>query len=174
MEDQPYLFPEFARRAKMLQTILKEQAMDISKINIHFDGESEMHIKSNRKVKQLQSLEEKRFYAFKGDEENPMPYIKNIKTGKVLKIAYTRDKYPCITLGHRDTLTTTPVHRLLAMCFIENPDPSKLMEVDHLNGNKRDWRLENLEWVSSSENNKRRKILKKQQEDSQTPPNYHI
>lgn len=44
------------------------------------------------------------------------------------------------------------LHRLLAEHFIPNPNNKR--EVNHINGNKHDNRLENLEWVTSSENRK--------------------
>jgi len=48
---------------------------------------------------------------------------------------------------------TYRAHRLVLMAFnpIENMDK---LEVNHINGNKRDNRLENLEWCTSSENQK--------------------
>ena len=42
------------------------------------------------------------------------------------------------------------VHRLLAENFLLNPDNKKF--VNHINGNKLDNSLENLEWVTHSEN----------------------
>lgn len=45
---------------------------------------------------------------------------------------------------------TMLVHRLLAMAYIENPN--NLPCVNHINGDKMDNRLINLEWVSYSEN----------------------
>lgn len=46
------------------------------------------------------------------------------------------------------------VHRLVATTFIPNPDPCTLNQVNHINGNKQDNRLENLEWSNNSLNQK--------------------
>lgn len=42
------------------------------------------------------------------------------------------------------------IHRLVAMCFKRNPLNKKI--VNHKNGDKKDNRASNLEWVSQSEN----------------------
>lgn len=58
----------------------------------------------------------------------------------------TRTGYPCVELLNRPK----PVHRLVAITFI--PNSRKLPEVNHKNGNKLDFSIQNLEWVTRSEN----------------------
>ena len=47
-------------------------------------------------------------------------------------------------------------HRLIAKQFIPNDDPEHKTQVDHINRDRKDYHLENLRWVSSSENLKNR------------------
>lgn len=54
--------------------------------------------------------------------------------------------YEIIRLGEKNHR----IHRLVAMTYIPNPEGKE--EVDHINGNRRDNRVENLRWVSSAEN----------------------
>lgn len=45
------------------------------------------------------------------------------------------------------------MHRIVATCFIPNDDPEKNL-VDHINGNRVDYRIDNLRWVDPSENSR--------------------
>lgn len=58
--------------------------------------------------------------------------------------------YPAISLTGAKGSTNKTMHTIIAERFIPNPD--NLPEVNHLNGNKLDYRIENLGWVTESEN----------------------
>lgn len=63
------------------------------------------------------------------------------------------DGYITVRLSDNDGKRRTQfVHRLLAICFILNPE--NFPEVNHIDGNKSNFSLDNLEWVSSSANQK--------------------
>lgn len=74
--------------------------------------------------------------------------VRNDKTGRILKFYTKPSGYKQVEMGHR----TKPryVHRLVAEAFIPNVDNKP--QVDHINGDKGDNRVENLKWVTVSEN----------------------
>lgn len=72
--------------------------------------------------------------------------IKNIK-GEISKLCYHRQGYLRVMVDGKARM----VHRLIAMTFIPNPENKKT--VNHINANKEDNRVENLEWATQSENN---------------------
>jgi hypothetical protein len=47
-----------------------------------------------------------------------------------------------------------PLHRLIAKAFIKNNDLTNKIIVDHINGNRMDYRIENLRWSTVSQNSK--------------------
>tara|TARA_B110000285_G_scaffold188796_1_gene215150 strand:+ start:690 stop:1142 length:453 start_codon:yes stop_codon:yes gene_type:complete len=78
---------------------------------------------------------------------NDLGEVYNIKKNKVLKPdKYT--KYNRVQLGQGAKKES--VHRLVATLFIPNPKNKPC--VNHINGDKRDNRYSNLEWVTHSEN----------------------
>lgn len=67
---------------------------------------------------------------------------------KQLKPIETNKGYLRVKLCHKGKISKARVHRLVAETFIEKPN----LEVNHINGDKKDNRLENLEWVTGKEN----------------------
>jgi hypothetical protein len=80
--------------------------------------------------------------------------VRSRKTGKILNQTINPYGYPCVHLYDSDKGSWRPVtvHLLLARVFVTNPDPEVLIFVNHKNGNKLDFRIPNLEWVSSAQN----------------------
>lgn len=69
---------------------------------------------------------------------------------KVRKLWRDRDGYLICSIRNKGKYIGIRVHRAVAAAFIENPENKR--EVNHINGVKTDNRVENLEWVTSSEN----------------------
>jgi hypothetical protein len=73
------------------------------------------------------------------------------KTGKKLKPNF-RNGYLAVTMICYITNKIKPfnIHRLVAEKYI--PNPNNKPQVNHINGDKTDNRVDNLEWVTASEN----------------------
>lgn len=70
--------------------------------------------------------------------------------GRMLSIN-TKQEYIGVTITDADNKRRrTSVHRLVAQAFIPNPDNKS--QVNHINRDKHDNRVENLEWCTASEN----------------------
>lgn len=82
-----------------------------------------------------------------GYEVSNLGRVKNANKTTCLSFGFWGDYYT-VQLGRQGGAHL--VHRLVAQAFIANPDDKP--QVNHINGNKRDNRAENLEWVTASEN----------------------
>lgn len=71
-------------------------------------------------------------------------------SGRVLTATDDSRGYPAVTILDNSGQHTKNVHRLVAETFIPNPDGKST--VNHIDGNKRNNHISNLEWNTLSEN----------------------
>lgn len=76
--------------------------------------------------------------------------VKNIKTGIIKKQRINKYGYCDIKLNNKGIYKMFLVHRLVAKAFISNPN--NLSEVNHIDGNKSNNYVDNLEWCTRSKN----------------------
>lgn len=81
-------------------------------------------------------------------------HVRSVKTGHRRELSTKHNRftgYDAVDLRRDGECKTVSVHRLVATAFIPNPDD--LPEVNHIDEDKTNNRVENLEWVTSSQNN---------------------
>lgn len=80
--------------------------------------------------------------------------IRNTKSGRILNPGISGNGYRQVSLKIRETnkFEKRYIHRLVAQYWIDNPDNKR--EVNHINLDRTDNRVENLEWITSSDNQK--------------------
>lgn len=76
--------------------------------------------------------------------------VRNIKTGRILVGDTNSCGYKRVGLYNKSRRQRFFVHRLVAQAFI--PNPNNKPQVNHIDGNKENNRVDNLEWVNQSEN----------------------
>ena len=81
--------------------------------------------------------------------KHPIVREKTIKE-KILKYNIDNNGYLYVTLYKDGKSKSFKVHRLVAIAFI--PNPNNKPDIDHINTNKKDNRIENLRWVTKEEN----------------------
>lgn len=90
---------------------------------------------------------------FPGYQVSNLGRVRSFRKGKprILKPnSGGRTGYPYIGIYCDGKIYTKKIHRLVATAFIQNPD--NLPIVNHIDGNRENARLENLEWCSQSRN----------------------
>lgn len=76
--------------------------------------------------------------------------IYSSKTKKIFCPGITRNGYVIVHLRQGGKQYARYLHRLVATAFILNPE--NVREVNHIDGNKQNNAVSNLEWVTSSQN----------------------
>lgn len=76
--------------------------------------------------------------------------IRNDITGKIKSTRVNKRGYPIVDLYLDGNRQTERVHRLVANTYISNPDNKP--QINHIDGNKRNNDISNLEWCTASEN----------------------
>ncbi|AYJ76043.1 putative HNH endonuclease [Bacillus phage BSP14] len=81
---------------------------------------------------------------------NPQGQVKNVLTEKLLKPTCNGNGYLGVALSLNGKVKRHLLHRVVAKAFI--PNPEGLPEVNHLDGDKSNCAVRNLEWTTRSRN----------------------
>ena len=76
--------------------------------------------------------------------------LKNIKNGNILKLQTNKSGYNEYTLAQNGIKKNFKIHRLVGILFIPNED--KKPQINHIDGNKTNNNVNNLEWCTAKEN----------------------
>lgn len=90
-----------------------------------------------------------RFYA-KKKYVNNRHHTKSIRYGKVLSTNIASGGYLKIRIQHDNKISRYLAHRVVATAFIKNPQNKP--HVNHIDGDKTNNRIDNLEWCTDKEN----------------------
>jgi hypothetical protein len=84
---------------------------------------------------------------------SPAGEVKNLKTGKILKNVINQRGYYKVDICNNKKYKTFKIHQLVAMMYLNHtPDGTQKIVVDHINNDKLDNRVQNLQLISNREN----------------------
>jgi plasmid maintenance system antidote protein VapI len=86
--------------------------------------------------------------------EDGTPKIYSLFKNKYRKVTKNNDGYTVVNLSEKGIQKIISIHRIVALSFIENDNQEEKKEVNHIDGDKNNNNVENLEWVTHSRNNK--------------------
>ena len=78
--------------------------------------------------------------------------VKNAKTGKMLKVATNNSGYKLVCLSNKNIKQTGYIHRLVAEAFIDTDLDPRTCVVNHIDRDKNNNNIKNLEWATYTEN----------------------
>lgn len=114
-----------------------------------------------RKLSELKGFEDFNGYSVSDDgkvfshyKRNDKQYIITKNPYRELKPQINKKGYAKVRLSQNRNKKSASVHRLVALAFI--PNPSGYPQVDHLDCNKQNNDVSNLEWVTGKENHRRK------------------
>ena len=81
-----------------------------------------------------------------------MGRFRNVRTGRLIRGTLARTGYIHINLTKHGKQHITQAHRVIAKTFLGTPSAPADWVVDHVNRDRTDNRLANLEWVTRREN----------------------
>lgn len=76
--------------------------------------------------------------------------VYSLRRDLIMSPQFSADGYPVVALYKKEGVKLCKVHRLVARAFVENSEGKE--EVNHIDGNKTNNLVVNLEWVTRSEN----------------------
>lgn len=82
---------------------------------------------------------------------NNLGQVRNNKTGYIKKPSIGKRGYSVVSLQKDRKQYLKTIHRLIAKAFIDNPYNKP--EINHIDGDKTNYSLDNLEWCTAQENN---------------------
>ena len=79
--------------------------------------------------------------------------VMSLSRNRVMK-AYSNKAtgYLTVSLSHQGHHKTVPIHRLVALAFVDNPNPEKYNTINHKDENKHNNNARNLEWCTQKYN----------------------
>ena len=83
---------------------------------------------------------------FKNYQAHPEGEVRNKKTKRIMSSECKKHRYISLLCNGKSIAK----HKLIALTF--HPNPNNLKEVNHKDGNKRNNKADNLEWISHSDN----------------------
>ena len=154
--NQFFLFPEL----KSKPLIKDIDYVDLAELN---DYNEYYGTKKNK----LSQLPKQTYLLYKTGGNNPFmkdignifPYVKNVKNNNILTPSLTKT-YMQIIIKYNNIGYQISMHRHIASAFIINDNPEFKKVVNHINGNRVDYRVDNLEWSTQSDNLKGSKRTK--------------